>query len=154
MILLTASRLWRPLVICLVLSGCSNLFTKPPPSQIYDVRSAVVLSGPNIPRALLAGIADRVNAAIAATVRDTPLPRVVVTIRVVTVEKEQGYQKDRNSAKIEVNAASVDNGEVIAVSSFEVTTIASDPKLIDEIMAEDVAARIRAIFSLNTPPGR
>ncbi|MBX4984404.1 hypothetical protein [Rhizobium lentis] len=139
----------QAVLVCVALTACVSLSARKPEAPLYDVRSAVVLSGPNIPGVLLAGISDRVNAAINATVRDTVLPRVVLTIRVVSVEKGLGFQKDRNVAKISVDAASVEDGSVIAVSAFDVTSIAADPKLADDIIAEDVAARIRSVFSLS-----
>ncbi|MBB3351890.1 hypothetical protein FHT70_001808 [Rhizobium sp. BK049] len=139
----------RTVLVCIALTACGSLSANKPKAPLYDVRSAVVLSGPNIPAELLAGINERVNAAINATMRDTVLPRVVLTIRVVSIEKGLGFQKDRNVAKIRVDAASVDDGSVIAVSAFDVTSMAADPKLADDIMAEDVAARIRSVFSLS-----
>ncbi|CAN7401426.1 hypothetical protein LJR245_002440 [Rhizobium leguminosarum] len=139
----------RAALVCIALTACVSLSATKPEAPIYDVRSAVVLSGPNMPAELLSGINDRVNAAINATVRDTVLPRVVLTIRVVSIQKGLGFQKDRNVAKISIDAASVEDGSVIAVSAFDVTSIAADPKLADEILAEDVAARIRSVFSLS-----
>ncbi|AGS22025.1 hypothetical protein [Rhizobium etli] len=139
----------RTVLVCIALTACVSLSANKPSAPLYDLRSAVVLSGPDIPAELLAGINDRVNAAINATVRDTVLPRVVLTIRVVSIQKGLGFQKDRNVAKIIVDAASVEDGSVIAVSAFDVTSIAADPKLADDIVAEDVAARIRSVFSLS-----
>ena len=139
----------RAALVCITLTACASLFGPKPVTPLYDVRSAVVLSGPNMPAELLSGINDRVNAAINATVRDTVLPRVVLTIRVISIQKGLGFQKDRNVAKISVDAASVEDGSVIAVSAFDVTSMAADPKLADEIIAEDVAARIRSVFSLS-----
>ncbi|TAV99005.1 hypothetical protein ELI24_11810 [Rhizobium ruizarguesonis] len=139
----------RVALVCIALTACVSLSATKPEAPVYDVRSAVVLSGPNMPAELLSGINDRVNAAINATVHDTVLPRVVLTIRVVSIQKGLGFQKDRNVAKISIDAASVEDGSVIAVSAFDVTSIAADPKLADEILAEDVAARIRSVFSLS-----
>ena len=139
----------RAALVCIALTACVSLSANKHEAPVYDVRSAVVLSGPNMPAELLSGINDRVNAAINATVRDAVLPRVVLTIRVVSIQKGLGFKNDRNVAKISIDAASVEDGSVIAVSAFEVTSIAADPKLADEIMAEDVAARIRSVFSLS-----
>ncbi|MGO6786474.1 hypothetical protein ACCT17_10370 [Rhizobium ruizarguesonis] len=139
----------RAALVCIALTACVSLSATKPEAPVYDVRSAVVLSGPNMPAELLSGINDRVNAAINATVHDTVLPRMVLTIRVVSIQKGLGFQKDRNVAKISIDAASVEDGSVIAVSAFDVTSIAADPKLADEILAEDVAARIRSVFSLS-----
>ncbi len=145
-------RAWKVLLGCLALAACSSLSAmKPPPDPVYDVRSAVVVSGPNVSPALLTATSDRVNAAIAATTRETPLPRVVLTIRVAEVEKGQGFNKDRNTAKINIDATSVDTGSVIGIASFQTTTVTPDPSVADALMAEDIAARVRSTFGLKTP---
>jgi len=126
---------------------------KEPPAPVYDVRSAVVLGGPGIPAPVLSGVSDRVNAAINATVRTEVYPRVVLTIRVVSVIKGQGFDKNRNVAKITANAASVDDGSVIGVSAFDVSSFANDPAMADQILAEDIAARIRSAFQLTAGRG-
>ncbi|MBB3966625.1 hypothetical protein GGQ67_004313 [Rhizobium metallidurans] len=137
------------LVSSLALASCGSLMPKEAPGPVYDVRSAVVVSGPKVPPAVLAGVGDRVNKAINATVRKEVYPRVVLTIRVVSVAKEQGYDKSQSSAKITVDAASVDDGTVIAVSQFEVLSRSNLSDASDEILAENISARIRSIFTLS-----
>ncbi|WP_199629593.1 hypothetical protein [Rhizobium sp. OAE497] len=139
-------------VICVALSACS-MGSKEPPAPIYDVRSAVVLGGVGVPPAVLSGISDRVNAAINATVRTDVYPRVVLTIRIVSVTKGQGFDKNRNVAKITADAASVDDGSVIGVSAFDVSSFANDPAMADQILAEDISARIRSAFQLTAGRG-
>ncbi|KQV81827.1 hypothetical protein [Rhizobium sp. Root1220] len=143
------SCVFRIVLICAALASCAGFFSKEEPKPIYDVRSAVVLSSNSIPAAILSGVGDRVNAAINATVRTDVYPRVVLTIRIGYIAKGQGYDKSRNVAKITVDAASVEDGSVIAVSSFEVNSFSSSPAAADEILAEDIAARIRSVFSLS-----
>ncbi|WP_155947895.1 hypothetical protein [Rhizobium sp. 2MFCol3.1] len=137
------------LVSALALVSCGSLMPKEPPGPIYDVRSAVVVSGPKVPPAVLAGVGDRVNKAINATVRTEVYPRVVLTIRVVSVAKDQGYDNSQSSAKVTVDAASVEDGTVIAVSNFDVLSRSNVSDASDEILAENIAARIRSIFTLN-----
>ncbi|MDM9623496.1 hypothetical protein [Rhizobium sp. S96] len=139
----------RMALVCIALTSCSSLFSKGQPSPVYDVRSAVVLAGPNMPAPLLAGVGDRVNAAINATVRTNVYPRVILTIRILSAEKGQGYNGRQYIAKVTVDAASVEDGSVIAVSSFSVTSLSNNKAAADEILAEDIAGRIRSIFSLN-----
>jgi hypothetical protein len=136
---------------CLALGACSAVSQLAAPEPTYDVRSAVVTSAPGITPGLLAATGDRVNAAIAATNRDTPLPQVALTIRVAEVHKGQGFNYDRNIAKVTIDATSVETGSVIAVASFETTTFATDPAVADDLMAEDIAARVRSTFALKTP---
>ncbi|MGO4351063.1 hypothetical protein AB4Z25_03885 [Rhizobium sp. RAF36] len=140
-------------MICAALTGCAGMGSSEPPAPLYDVRSAVVLGGPGIAGPLLSGISDRVNAAINATVRTDVYPRVVLTIRIVSVTKGQGFDKNRNVAKITADAASVDDGSVIGVSAFDVSSFANDPAMADQILAEDIAARLRSAFKLTAGRG-
>jgi hypothetical protein len=144
------------LVGCLALAACSSWsLTEPPEPPAYDVRSATVVADqavPPVPPTLLSAINDRINAAIAVTTRDTPLPKVALTIRLTDLRKGRSFNKDRNSAKINVDAASVDNGAVLAIASFDIVNYTQDPTAANDLMAEDVAARIRSIFVLKAPP--
>ncbi len=151
--LLSRSGAVSALVGCLVLAACSSWSVAPPPPA-YDVRGASVVADealPPVSPALVAAINDRVNAAIAVTTRTAPLPQVALTIRLSDVRRARGFNRDRNSAKINIDAAALDGGAVVAMASFEVRTVAPDPATADELMAEDIAARVRSIFSLNTP---
>lgn len=131
------------------LASCGSMFSQPSPGPVYDVRSVVVLSGPNIPAVVLSGVGDRINKAINATVRKEVYPRVVLTIRIVSVLKDQGFDKSQSSAKVTVDAASVDDGTVIAVTSFDVISRSNSSDTSDEILAENISARIRSIFTLS-----
>ena len=122
-----------------------------PPEPSYDVRSATVTSSAGASPGLLAAVSERVNAAIAATSHDPTRPSVALTIRITQSERAQGYQKDRNTAKVDIDASSVETGSVIAVKSFESTTFSTDNTAVDDLMAEDIAARIRASYLLTTP---
>jgi len=141
------------LVGCLALAACSSWSVDPPPPS-YAVRSATVEADQALPPtspALVAAVNDRVNAAIAATTFGPQLPPVAITVRLTDVRKARGFNRDRSSAKINIDAAAPDGGAVIAMASFDVKVVAPDPATADELMAEDIAARIRSIFSLNTP---
>ena len=145
-------RIWPALAVCLLLAACFHMPSlSPPPEPVYDVRSATVVSGTGASPGLLAAISERVNAAIAATAHNTALPAVALTIRVTQSERTQGYQNDRNTAKVDIDASSVETGSVIAVKSLESTTFSADSTAIDDLMAEDIAARIRSTYSLTTP---
>lgn len=142
------------LVGCLALTACSSWFVESSPPPAYDVRSATVVADralPPVSPALVSAVNNRVNEAIAITTRSTPLPQVALTIRLTDVRKARGFNRDRNTAKINIDAASLDGGAVVAIASFDTTTVAPDPATADELMAEDIAARIRSIFVLNMP---
>ena len=141
------------LVGCLALAACSSWSVDPPPPT-YDVRSATVVDDqalPPVSPALIAATNDRVNASIAATAHSTTLPQVAITIRLTDVRKARGFNRDRSSAKVNIDAAALDGGFVVAMASFEIRTVAPDPATADELMAEDIAARVRSIFSLTMP---
>lgn len=144
--------MWRTLLVCMSLAACSSIAEKEPPAPVYDVKSASVAAGPTISPQLIAGVTQRVNAAIAATTRSAALPQVTLNIRIVSVEKGAGVQKDRNVARVDIDAASIQDGSVVGMASFESTTFAPDPTSVDELMAEDIAARLRSTFTLVTPP--
>ena len=141
------------LVGCLAVAACSSWSVDPPPPT-YDVRSATVVADqalPPVSPALIAATNDRVNASIAATAHSTTLPQVAITIRLTDVRKARGFNRDRSSAKVNIDAAALDGGSVVAMASFEIRTVAPDPATADELMAEDIAARVRSIFSLTMP---
>ncbi|WP_267550707.1 hypothetical protein [Rhizobium rhizogenes] len=151
--LLSRSGAVSALVGCLALGACSSWSVDPPPPT-YDVRSSTVVADqalPPVSPALVAAVNDRVNASIAATTHNTALPPVAITIRLTDVRKARGFNRDRSSAKVNIDAAALDGGSVIAMASFEVRTVAPDPATADELMAEDIAARVRSIFSLTMP---
>lgn len=151
--LLSRSGAISALVGYLALAACSSWSVDPPPPT-YAVRSATVVADealPPVSPALVAAVNDRVNAAIAATSFSPQLPQVAITVRLSDVRKARGFNRDRSSAKINIDAAAADGGAVVAMASFETKTVAPDPATADELMAEDIAARIRSIFSLNTP---
>jgi hypothetical protein len=145
-------RMWRTLLVCMSLTACTSLAEKAPPAPVYDVKTANVVAGPTISPELIAGVTQRVNAAIAATTRYSPLPQVTLNIRIVSVEKGAGVQKDRNVARVDIDASSIQDGSVVGMASFESTTFAPDPTSVDQLMAEDIAARLRSTFALVTPP--
>jgi hypothetical protein len=76
------------------LASCGQMFSKEPPGPVYDVRSAVVLSGPKVPAVVLSGVGDRINKAINATVRTEVYPRVVLTIRIVCGAEGTGLRQE------------------------------------------------------------
>jgi hypothetical protein len=146
------SRAWQTLLGCLALVACSSLSSlKPPPDPVYDVQSAAVISGPEIPPALISATNERINAAIAATTRNAALPHVTLNVRITQIGIGQGFQHDRNTAKVTIDATSIDSGAVIAIASFETTTMSPDMASANDQMAEDIAARVRSTFALKTP---
>ncbi|MDI7863261.1 hypothetical protein MRS76_14985 [Rhizobiaceae bacterium n13] len=116
----------------------------------YDVRQAVVIAKGDIPPALIEGVDRRVEDAIQATVRQEPLPRVVLTIEIQEVEKQIGQKRDRNSAIVTARATAVENGMQVALITFRVFQYGS-LEMADEGLAEEIAARIRSIFDLQRP---
>ncbi|MFT4185289.1 MAG: hypothetical protein QM636_25600 [Rhizobium sp.] len=155
MVFLRSGAALSALVGCLALAACTSWSLTPSPqTPEYDVQSVSVVADqaiPPIPPTLLSATSDRINAAIAATTRDTALPKVALTIRVTDLRKGRSFNHDRNSAKINVDAASLETGAVLAMATFDTVNYTPDQTAADDLMAEDIAARIRSIFVLNTP---
>ncbi len=148
----TKVRLLPALAACVLLSACYHMPPlNPPPGPVYDVRSVTVVSANGASPRLLSEVSTRVNAAIAATRHAVTEGAVALTIHITQSERAQGYEKNRNSAKVDIDASAIDTGSVVAVNSFESTTFSADSDAIDDLMAEDIAARIRAAYGLTAP---
>jgi len=140
------------LAACLALAGCmADLFHSTPKKFYYDIRAVTVLAGPKVPVALIEGVERRLSAAVDATVRSEVLPRVILTVRVESMAGQLGLDKQHNEALVQVSAASVETGEVVAKGEFKVLTITNDPGLGPESLAEEISARIRSLFYLKMP---
>ncbi len=119
---------------------------------LYDVRDVTVFANQPGSAGLIAGVDRRVSDAIAATRRLEMVPRVVLSVRLERVRKAMGVESDRHEAEFSVDAVSVDNGAILASGDFKAITYSDAVEMRDEILAEAIAARIRAAFGLMTPP--
>lgn len=140
------------LILAFLLASCTAFGRGPIQRPLfYDVRDASVIAGEQVPLALLAGVDQRLSAAIAQTVRTTPTQRVVLTVR-VTDYKPVGVRGDRRaSARFRVTAADVETGNPVAVGNYFVHSTTDSPVMADQSLAEEIAARIRYAFVLQTP---
>lgn len=149
------SRLFRfsaCFVVTLFLAGCvSRLFNPPPKQFYYDVRGAMVVAGPKVPLPLVQGLERRLSDSVTATTRNEVLPRVILTVRLISVSPSIGLDRNKNEAEVKVSAASIDSGDVIAEGEFKVLTETGRSELADESLAEEVAARVRSLFYLQRP---
>ena len=118
---------------------------------LYDVRGAFVAARPDISADIMQSIHYRVSNAIKSTMRDETRPRVVLTIRLVSVTKGSFMFGERASARVIVRAAAVQTGEVIAEAKFTATIIGIDKSSIEQELAYGVAERVISEFSLNRP---
>ncbi|MBB4953434.1 hypothetical protein H4S14_001298 [Agrobacterium vitis] len=127
----------------------------PKPKQFnYDVRAVMVVAGPTVPLPLVQGIERRMSEAVAATVRNEVLPRVILTVRLNSIATSIGLEQNKNEALVKVSAASVETGDVIAEGEFKVLTETGSADLAAESLAEEVSARLRALFYLQRPPAQ
>lgn len=118
---------------------------------LFDVRGAFVAAQPNISGDLMQSIQYQISNAIRSTTRDKGRPRVVLTIRILSVSKGSFIFGERASARVVVRAAAVQTGEVIAQASFTATILDMDKSLIDHELASGVAERVISEFRLNRP---
>lgn len=118
---------------------------------IYDVRSAFVAARPDISPDLMQSIHYQVSNAITATTRGKIRPRVVLTIRLVSVAKSSLLIGERASARVIVRAAAVQTGEVIAEAKFTATVVGLDKSSMERDLASGIAERVISEFRLNNP---
>ncbi len=121
-------------------------------APLYDVRDVTVFANARNAMGVIGGVDRRVSDAISVTRRYEPLPRVVLTVRIDRVALGLGEGRDRNEADFNVDVVSVDNGAVFASGAFKAISYSQPSAGTEEFLAESIAARIRYVFSLMTPP--
>ncbi|MCX8997708.1 hypothetical protein NOF55_11405 [Rhizobiaceae bacterium BDR2-2] len=87
-------------------------------SAVYDVRGAFVTVAGGIDPVLGREIESHLKAAIRATVRTEPLPRVIVSLRVDEMTHKPFLFGHRQHVRFTVKVASVADGSVIAVGVY------------------------------------
>lgn len=136
-----------------LLSACGTRpKSLPEASQIYEVRAALVTGNVGTPKKLMSAIQDRLDDAIAATVRPVPMPRAVMTVHIVDVERiptEDGLQ---TQTEISVMLSDVVSGHPVHVRSYLVLSLSVDGRAANWAAAEAIAARLRIEYRLNQPP--
>lgn len=137
----------------LLLSACGTRpKSLPEASQIYEVRAALVTGNAGTPKKLMSAIQDRLDDAIAATVRPVPMPRAVMTVHIVNVQQlptEDGLQ---TQTEISVMLSDVVSGHPVHVRSYLVLSLSVDGRAANWAAAEAIAARLRFEYRLNQPP--
>ncbi len=118
---------------------------------LYDVRGAFVAARPDISAELMQSIQYQMSNAIKSTTRDRTRPRVVLTIRLISVTKGSFIFGERASARVVVRAAAVQTGEVVAESAFTANILGIDKSAIEQELAYGIAERVIAEFRLNRP---
>ncbi len=93
----------------------------------------------------------RVSAAIAATRAPQGAERVVLMVKIDRVGFGEGARRRLAQANFTVTAVSVETGEPVAKGAFRVNSPTDDPRWARQALAEEITARIRFAFSLNTP---
>ena len=118
---------------------------------IYDVRGAFVAAKPDVSHGLMQIIHEQVSDAIAATTRERMRPRVVLTIRLASVNQFPFLFGQKATARVIVRAASVSTGEVIAEAKFTATIVGLDRSALENELAYGVADRVIREFRLERP---
>lgn len=118
---------------------------------LYDVRGAFVAARPDISAELMQSIQYQMSNSIKSTTRDRTRPRVVLTIRLISVTKGSFIFGERASARVVVRAAAVQTGEVVAEAAFTANILGIDKSAIEQELAYGIAERVIAEFRLNRP---
>ncbi len=118
---------------------------------LYDVRGALVAAKPDTSAELMQSVQYQMSNAIKSTTRDMTRPRVVLTIRLLSVTKGSFIFGGRASARVVVRAAAVQTGEVVAEAKFTATILGVDKAAIDQELANGIVERVIAEFRLNRP---
>ena len=118
---------------------------------LYDVRGAFVAARPEVSADLMQTIHYEISSAIQATTRDKTRPRVVLTIRLLTVTNTSLMFGERASARVLVRAAAVQTGEVVAETTFTATILGLDRSTIQRELANGIADRVITEFRLDNP---
>lgn len=116
---------------------------------LYDVRGAFVAARPDVSPDLMQSIHYQMSNAIKSTTRDETRPRVVLTIRLISVTKGSFMFGERAEARVVVRAAAVQTGEVIAETKFTATIIGIDKSAIDHELATGIVERVATEFRLD-----
>lgn len=134
-------------------------FTMPPERKgragapVYDVRGAFVAARGDTSHRLIQEIHHHIAASIDRTMRPTVNPRVVLTVRLDEVVRLPVFFSTWYSAKVNVKAASVVNGEVIAMADFASSVFSFGGNgMADDMLAAEIAAKIAKEFRLDAPP--
>lgn len=118
---------------------------------MYDVRDVAVIGREDVPITVLAGVDQRIAAAIHATRHSQPLQRVILTVRFDDYRPVQPFGDRRARVRFKVTAADIETGNPVAAGTFVVYSNTDNPWIADESLAEEAAARIRFAFSLRPP---
>lgn len=140
------------LLVLAFLASCGSLVRRPIDRPLYyDVRDVAVLAGASVPPRIIAGVDRRIRESIFATVRNEPLPRVVLTVTLQDFGPIGMFGNRRMGTTFRVVATSVDSGIDIAAGSYQVMSVTDEPGLAEDSLAEEIAARVRYAFSLAMP---
>ncbi|MDH6268961.1 hypothetical protein M2360_004381 [Rhizobium sp. SG_E_25_P2] len=136
-----------------LLSACgARPKSLPEVTQIYEVRAALVTGNAGAPKKLMTAIQDRLDDAIAATVRPVPMPRAVMTVHIVDVQQVPTEDGLQTQTEISVMLSDVVSGHPLHVKSYLVLSLSVDNRAAKWAAAEAIAARLRSEYRLNQPP--
>jgi len=148
-------RIFRAAVAVLfigLLSACSPFGQIPIDRPLYyDVRDVSVIADARVPEALMIRVDRQVSAAIAATRRAQPLPRVVLTVKIDDFRLGSRFPFHLSHARFRMTATSVDSGNPIATGTYLVRSGSNDLATVSAQLAEDIASRVRYGFALAQP---
>lgn len=140
--------------LSLSLAACAKPRRVVEAPPVYDIRAVTVTANKDVPPAVLRGIRDRLDKAITATVRPVPMPRAVMTVRVVQTTKAAALDGVRGQAEVSVVLSEVTSAHPIDVRNFQIMSFSDNNPASNAAMAEAIASRLRFEYKLAIPPIR
>lgn len=113
--------------------------------MVYDIRGAFVTVGEEIDPRLARTVEQHLKAAIRATERSESLPRVVVSVRIDELKRDDSFFGPRIRARFTVKAAAVNSGAVIAVGVYSARSRS------DRSLAHRISRAAARALSLEAP---
>ncbi|MDO6963104.1 hypothetical protein [Rhizobium alvei] len=141
-------------MLALSLAACAAKPKRMVALEVYDIRDVTVTANGGVSHKLLTGIKSQMDQAIAATVRPVPLPRVVMTVRIVGTTLAQGIDGVRGQSEVSVMLSEVTSGHPVEVRNFQIFGFANNLRSADIALADAIASRLRMEYKLAIAPIR
>ena len=140
------------LALSLTLAACG---TRPrqqvDPARLFEIRAVAVTANGGVPRGVISGVQQQMELTIEATSYAVPMPRAVMNIHVVGVQKVRGDGAGRAQTEISVVLSDVDSGQAVLARNYLILAFSERGRVSDAAIVGAIAARLRYEFALVTP---
>jgi hypothetical protein len=140
------------LVLSLALAACGTRQRQVvDPARLFEIRAVAVTANGRVPSGVISGIQRQINLAIEATSYAVPMPRAVMNVHVVSVEKVRNHGAGRAQTEISVMLTDVESGQTVLARNYMILAFSERGRVSDAAIVGAVAARLRYEFALVTP---